>query len=222
MAQVGVIFHGIGEPARALEPGEAPYWISQDLFRRILDKVAADPEPKRICLSFDDGNVSDHDVGLPELQARGLRADFFVLAGRIGQTGSLDVPRIRALQAAGMTIGSHGMAHRDWRRLEENELYAELVQSRAMLEEICGQPVTTAGIPFGGYNARVLRALRAAGYTCAWSSDRGTISPGAFLRPRTSVQGAMDQPEIADILAGRMPLAVRARRALGMARRRWL
>lgn len=221
-AGIGVIFHGIGEPRRGLERGEAPYWISPEMFRRILDRVAQAPRPDRIRLSFDDGNVSDHDIALPELQARGLTADFFVLSGRIGSPGSLGVAQILALQAAGMTIGSHGIAHRDWRELDDADLRTELVQSRARLEEICGRPVTTAGIPFGGYDARVLRALRAAGYSCAWSSDRGTMDPTAFLRPRTSVRGAMEVAEIDAILAGQMPLAARLRRALGMARRRWL
>ncbi len=77
---VGMIFHGVGAPGRELESGEAPYWISRELFLRVLDRVAADPQPGRIRLSFDDGNASDHDIALPALLARGLRADFFVLS----------------------------------------------------------------------------------------------------------------------------------------------
>ncbi len=120
-----------------------------------------------------------------------------------------------------MTIGSHGVAHRNWKLLDDAELEAELCQSRSKLEEICKCPVTTVGIPFGSYDARVLRALQGAGYTCAWSSDRGTMDPIAFLRPRTSIHGAMDMEEIENILEGRMSFASRLRRALGMAWRRW-
>jgi peptidoglycan/xylan/chitin deacetylase (PgdA/CDA1 family) len=185
---VGLIFHGIGTPGRPLEPGEAPYWIPAARFEAILDRIAALADPGRIRLSFDDGNASDHDIALPALRARGLAAEVFVLSGRIGQPGSLSAAQIRALLAAGMTIGSHGVAHVDWRGLDAAGLAAELAGSRAALEAVCGRPVTRAAIPFGRYDARVLRALRRAGYACAFSSDGGPMDPGAFLRPRSSVR----------------------------------
>ena len=219
---IGLLFHGIGTPGRTLEPGEAPYWISTDRFERVLDQVQAAAHPDRIRLSFDDGNASDHDIALPRLRARGLSADFFVLSGRIGQPGSLSAEQIRALAAVGMGIGSHGITHRDWRRIGAVDLEAEVTGSRAVIEGILGRPVTTAGIPFGSYDARVLAALRRAGYEAACSSDRGTMNPQAFLRPRTSVRAAMTEAEIAVILTGTMPFGRSLRRTLGMLRRRWI
>lgn len=218
--KTGLIFHGIGTPGRELEPGEAPYWVSTVQFEGVLDQICTHPHPDRFRISFDDGNLSDHDIALPRLLERGLRADFFVLAGRIDTPGSLSADHILALQEAGMTIGSHGVAHLDWRKLDDAALHVELADSRAALEAICGQPITTAGIPFGSYDARVLRALRQAGYSVAYSSDRGPMNPAAFLRPRTSVQGAMSTSDIAAILAGKMPTLRRLRRMIGMARRR--
>ncbi|MBC7477264.1 MAG: polysaccharide deacetylase family protein [Pseudorhodobacter sp.] len=218
--QIGIIFHGIGEPSRTLEPGEAPYWITVAAFDALLDRIRAHPEPDRFRLSFDDGNLSDHDIALPRLLARGLRADFFVLSGRIGQAGSLDAARFLALQAAGMTIGSHGIAHRKWHTLDAPTLAAELTQSRAVLQVLCGQPIDTAGIPFGAYDAKVLAALGQAGYRAAYSSDRGWVDPQAFLRPRTSVTGAMDEAAVKALLAGHLPPLARLRRGIAMAHKR--
>lgn len=217
---VAIIFHGIGTPGRELEPGEAPYWVSEVLFKFVLDQVVALPDPGRVQITFDDGNTSDHDIALPALLARGLDAQFFVLAGRIGQPGSLDMARIMALRAAGMRIGSHGIAHRDWTSLNQVELDEELRVSRRKIEDYCECPVTEAGIPFGRYDARVLRHLRASGYTKAWSSDGGTLGSGGFLRPRTSLRGDMSPAEIQLILDGRLPPLRRLRRALGMLKRR--
>ena len=219
---IGLIFHGIGIPGRDLEPGEAPYWISTDSFERILDQAQAILHPDWLRLSFDDGNASDYDIALPRLLARGLSADFFVLTGRIGQKGSLSVDQIHALAAAGMTVGSHGIAHLDWRRLDRAALEVELAGSRAALEALLECPVTTAGIPFGAYDARVLRALHRAGYGVAYSSDRGRMRTDAFLRPRTSVRAGMNSLELAAVLADRIPIGQRARRAIGMICRRWL
>lgn len=220
MKRLGLIFHGVGAPGRRLEPGEAPYWVSQDLFETALDRAAEAPHKYEI--TFDDSNMSDHDIALPALQARGLTARFFVLTGRIGQAGSLDADHIRALRDAGMTIGSHGVDHLAWSDLTSPALEAELAQSKAALEAICGRPVTEAGIPFGRYHAGVLRHLRRAGYTVAWSSDGGRFSDQSFLRPRTSVRGDMTEAALSQALTGDLPPVRQVRRALGMARRRLL
>ncbi|MBC7739738.1 MAG: hypothetical protein H7245_21585 [Candidatus Saccharibacteria bacterium] len=55
--QIGIIFHGIGEPSRTLEPGEAPYWITVAAFDALLDRIKAHPEPDRFRLTFDGGNL---------------------------------------------------------------------------------------------------------------------------------------------------------------------
>lgn len=212
--RIGIILHGIGEPGRPLEPGEAPYWISKGQFLSLLDRVATLPDPSHVRLSFDDANLSDRTVALPELQARGLTADFFVLAGRIGAPGSLSAEDILALRDAGMTIGSHGIAHVNWARLPPDALIQELTQSKATLETLLDRPVDTAGIPFGAWNGKVLRALRAAGYRAAYSSDGGRMNPSAFLRPRTSARGDMDDEAITALCAARTPFVRRLRRAI--------
>lgn len=206
---------------RVLEAGEAPYWLSIDQFQDIISQIAASPDPSEFTITFDDSNLSDHDIALPALAAHGLRARFFVLTGRIGQTCSLDASHIRALSDAGMTIGSHGIDHIAWPELSDTNLERELKASRERLEDICGHTVTEAGIPFGLYDARVLRALKAAGYTAAWSSDGGRFQRQAYLRPRTSLRNTMTAVEIKTILSGKMAPLRRLRRAAGMARKRW-
>ena len=219
---IGLNFHGIGTPDRTLETGEAPYWLSKTQFINILDQVAATPDPGAYVITFDDGNLCDHDIALPALIERGLHATFFVLSGRIGMAGSLGREHVTALRDAGMAIGSHGIAHVAWPDLDDAALEKELKHSRAVLEDICCHPVTQAGIPFGLYNARVLRALRRTGYTAAFSSDAGTMNPATFLRPRTSLRGDMTSAQTDAILAHRLPPLKRLRRAIGMTKRRYL
>jgi peptidoglycan/xylan/chitin deacetylase (PgdA/CDA1 family) len=218
---VGITFHGIGAPARPLEAGEAPYWVSEVAFLEMLDRIARLPEPARIRITFDDGNASDHDIALPALLSRGLRARFFVLTGRINQPGSLAEGQIRALAAAGMRIGSHGIDHVNWADLRDDALLHELRQSKQTIEFLLGTPVVEASIPFGAWNGRVLAALRAAGYHAAWSSDRGFMTPSAFRRPRTSITCATGPDEMDAILSGRSTALSRLRRVLAIARKQW-
>jgi peptidoglycan/xylan/chitin deacetylase (PgdA/CDA1 family) len=215
-------FHGVGAPGRTLEPGEADYWIGADRFRDTLDRVAGHPDRGRLCVTFDDGNISDLLIAVPELQRRGLTAAFFVLTGRIGKPGSLGSDDIRALMRAGMRIGSHGVAHSDWASLSAKELGDEVTLSKAILGEICGEPVRSAAIPFGRYNAAVLAALRKAGYTAAYSSDGGSMETSAFLRPRTSIRRDTTDPALEAILSGRASAWTRVRRRTATTIKKWV
>jgi peptidoglycan/xylan/chitin deacetylase (PgdA/CDA1 family) len=209
-------FHGIGQPRRDLETGEAPFWVSNDLFRRVLDSIAEHPERQNLSITFDDSNDSDIEIALPELLMRGLTASFFVLTGRLGKRGSLSRSDVAHLQTCGMAIGSHGTDHSDLTALSPQRLADELTQSRSTLEEICGTSLGGFAIPFGRYNRRVLRAVRDAGFAIAFSSDGGIAFEDRFLRPRRSMRSDMQGAEIDAILDGRMPPLRQLRRAVGM------
>lgn len=194
-----ICFHGIGTPKRELEPGEGLYWTSVDAFLAMLDVLARRPGVR---ISFDDGNRSDVDVALDALRARGLSATFFVVAGRLGAPGSLDVDDLRELDRAGMTIGTHGLDHRPWRGLAPADLEGELVVARARIADAVGHAVDEAALPLGVYDRRVLGALRRLGYKKVYTSDRRVARAADWLQPRFSVV-ATDTPETleADMLA---------------------
>ena len=127
--------HGIGRPARALETDEGHVWISVEQFEGLLDTAVGRPD---VTVTFDDGNISDLEIGLPRLLERGLKARFYVCAGLLGEPGRLDEEGVRELHAAGMVIGSHGWAHRDWRSLDwgprgASEVEEEMVRARQYL-----------------------------------------------------------------------------------------
>ena len=205
---INLTFHGIGEPPRPLDPGEASVWVSLETFFAVLDRVA---ERADVGISFDDGNVSDIEQALPGLHERGLRGTFFVVAGRLGTPHFLDEDNVRSLVAAGMEIGCHGMRHRPWRGLDGSALHEELVEAKAILENVAGHPVTRAACPFGSYDRRVLGTLRRSGYHHVYTSDRGMARSGSFVQARNSV-GPGDG---SDVLARIAELEARTHRALG-------
>jgi peptidoglycan/xylan/chitin deacetylase (PgdA/CDA1 family) len=180
---VNVCFHGIGTPGPGVDDAEARYWVTRDAFFSLLDEVATWPDT---ALSFDDGNASDVEVGLPALQERGLTATFFVLAGRLDAPGSLATEQVRALVAAGMGVGSHGMDHVSWRRMPPDVRQRELVEARERLGAIAGH-VDQAALPRGQYDRGALLALRRLGYRTVFTSDRRPARRGAWLQPRFSV-----------------------------------
>jgi peptidoglycan/xylan/chitin deacetylase (PgdA/CDA1 family) len=206
--RINVTVHGIGPTARELDPGEHETWVTVTQFEQVLDAVA---DRDDVLLTFDDGNASDVDIALPRLIERGLHGEFFVLAGLLGEPGRLDADGVRQLVDAGMSIGSHGWAHRDWRRIDAEQAHEEMVDARRVLVELSGQAVAAVAIPFGSYDRHVLNRLRHAKVARAYTSDGGPARSQAWLQPRNSVHHNLDQVWLARVLE-RQPLATRVRR----------
>jgi len=210
-------FHGLGEPPRALDGGEAGTWVDAKRFEALLDAVAGRDDVR---ITFDDGNASDVAIGLPALAARGLTATFFVVAGRLGREHFLSAAQVRELRDAGMRIGNHGMRHRAWRGLDAAALDEELRVARRMLEDVVGAPVDEAACPFGAYDRRVVGALRRGGYRRVFTSDRGTAGDAAWLQARNTMTPA-DGPETLTAIGARSSPAARAAGRARLAVKRW-
>lgn len=196
---VNICFHGIGECVQEREPGEARYWMKEDVFLRVLDIVADRPDVR---LSFDDGNRSDADIALPALRERGLTATFFPLAGRLDDAASLGAEDLRALQGAGMSIGSHGWDHVPWRGLSPADADREFVAARTTLAEAAETEITEAAFPLGRYDRSALRRLKSAGYRTVYTSDRFRARPRSWLQARYSVTSADTVETVTRIVRG--------------------
>jgi peptidoglycan/xylan/chitin deacetylase (PgdA/CDA1 family) len=192
-----------------MEPNEDKTWVTVEQFEQVLDAAAGRPDVR---ITFDDGNLSDVEIALPRLVERGLTADFFVLAGLLGQPGRLDRSDVRELQRSGMRIGSHGWAHRDWRRLTDAQALEEIVQANKVLAELTGGPITEVAIPFGSYDRHVLRRLRLAGVQRVYTSDGGRADTGSWLQARNSLRHDIQARWAREVLTGQPSLPLRARR----------
>jgi peptidoglycan/xylan/chitin deacetylase (PgdA/CDA1 family) len=204
---VNLTVHGIGPARHELAPGEDRTWIGVGQFERLLDAAVGRADVR---ITFDDGNASDVDIALPRLLERGLAAEFFVLVGLLNRPGRLDTDAVRELRKAGMAVGSHGWAHRDWRRLTAAQADEEIAKANDVLGGLVGQPITRVAIPYGSYDGRVLRRLRYARVTKAYTSDGGRARPGSWLQARNSARHDLDAAWISSVLDGTPPPSTRA------------
>jgi peptidoglycan/xylan/chitin deacetylase (PgdA/CDA1 family) len=182
---LNLCFHGIGTPGRTLETDEENFWVEPTQFGEILDVIVKYPSVR---ITFDDGNMSDVELALPELRRRNLTATFFIISGRLGQPGSLAAADVRSLAQAGMTIGSHGMRHRPWRAVNAQELHEELTGAREVIAQAAGQPIRQVACPFGSYDRRVLRAIRHRGFSRVYTVDGGSAKSNAWLQSRYTIR----------------------------------
>jgi len=216
-AVVIINVHGIGPTERVLDPGEDLTWVGIGQFERMLDLAEGRGDVR---FTFDDGNSSDVTIALPRLLERGMTAEFFVLAGQLRRPGRIDADGVRELLKAGMTVGSHGWDHRDWRRIDDRQADEEFAEAHRVIGELTGQAVDTVAIPFGSYDRHVLRHLRRAQVRRVYTSDGGPAQPGAWLQPRNSLHHDVDEAWMRRVLDNRAGAALRARRIAARAVKR--
>ena len=147
-------------------------------------------------LTFDDGYQDFVTYAMPVLQRYGFTATAFVLAGRLGghnewnrpgpEKALLTADQVRQAAQSGMEIGSHGLEHVSLPEADDTQLSAETVRSRAILQELIGQQIQGFCYPCGHLDARVVKAVQAAGYDYACAVGPSPAI-GRHAIPRTYV-----------------------------------
>lgn len=145
-------------------------------------------------ITFDDGEQSQFHNALPVLTEHGFKATYFVTPGLIGTAAKfLGWDDLRALQAAGHLVQSHGWSHKFLTFCSDAELAHELRASKQSLEDNLGSAVEEISVPGGRWDQRVVHACSTAGYRRVYVSDPwveaeidGTELVGRFMVRRTT------------------------------------
>jgi len=189
---VVLYYHGIGPTER-------------ESFARQMDEMLrlATPVPAGLkdpltagghhcAVTFDDGFVSVIENALPELERRNIPSTVFVPTGSMGGRPAwitesshpahneivIAPSQLAALKAReSVTIGSHSVSHSNFLKLDEVRVGTELSESKAVLENVLGEPVRLFSFPHGKCDARLVQMAKSAGYERVF-----TIEPGFALR----------------------------------------
>ncbi|KJS56693.1 polysaccharide deacetylase [Streptomyces rubellomurinus subsp. indigoferus] len=147
-------------------------------------------------LTFDDGYADFARYAVPILQAYGFTATAYVVADLLGQDNGWDaegprkklltVQEVTELAAAGWEIGSHGLGHQALPGLPAEALEVQARESRRLLEEVVGGPVTGFCYPYGAVDLAATLAVRDAGYDYACAIAHSSLT-GRFALPRCYV-----------------------------------
>jgi peptidoglycan/xylan/chitin deacetylase (PgdA/CDA1 family) len=195
------------ELAQQLDWLKAEGWQSVGLSQvaAAFDQRAPLPE-KALLLSVDDGFKAGAR-GADAFEARGFKGVFFVNPGSLARgkkaskSAYMSAEDLRALEARGHSIGSHGRTHANLGKVPpglsveayQGWLRQELEASKAELEAILGHPVADLAWPFGAYNEAVLAAAQKIGYRQFYTvtdataqvpgTDRARLPRYLFKRP---------------------------------------
>lgn len=200
-----------GFPGRAA----ALYKITPALFEAHLRAIIDVGPVETPTLTFDDGGASA-EAAADLLEGCGLRGVFFVTANCIGVPGFLDGVALRRLRSRGHGIGSHSCSHPlRMAHCHPVQIEVEWRLSKAVLEDMLGEPIDQASVPGGDYAAHVAEAAARAGYTRLFTSEPtveiaqiGTIA----VAGRYTVRRGTSAATVAGLIKG--ALRARARQAM--------
>ncbi len=211
-----LMYHDLAAGPAQVPAGHRPYVLEPSTFCRQMNAVTAAQlptltvaqwgsdfrPPRALVLTFDDGHISNHDVALPILLEHQCRATFFITVGCIGTGETMNWTQLRALQATGMEIGSHTLTHRPPSTLDDAALRYELLESRRILEDGLGAPVTSASSPTGFFNPRMCSIARAVGYRALCFGQAGLAADDGdpFALRRVAVKRAMSEAQFDALL----------------------
>ena len=172
------------------------------------------PLPARpVVLTFDDGFASDVSVVRPILERLRWTATLDLVLSHYGHRWGLTHRSLRKLIRAGWEIASHSRTHPYLPGLSDRALKAEVAGSRRFLQKHFHIPVSFFAYPSGGYDARVVAAVRRAGYRGALTTEEGLARRDEPYRlDRICVAGSDDARSLGEKLARLLPRAHRRTR----------
>jgi peptidoglycan/xylan/chitin deacetylase (PgdA/CDA1 family) len=202
-----LMYHVIAKP-----PATAPYpalyvsqpefasqmtWLARHGYEAVtLDRVYASWHGQRrlprrpIVLTFDDGSASISRNALPMLRKVHWRGVLNLKLGNVRSHGGITPAQVRRLARAGWEIDSHTISHPDLTTLSPAALRHEVADSRWMIQRRFKAPARFFCYPAGRYDARVIAAVRAAGYLGATTTRSGLArSTEPFELARVRIDG---------------------------------
>ena len=134
------------------------------------------PLPYRpVLITFDDGYEDNYLAAYPILKKHGFRATIFVIPSLMGKKNYLTWQQAREMSKNGISIQSHTVSHKPLSDLSREEAEKELAESRRIIQENVGQPVSYIAYPEGSYNRLIEQLAEKAGYKAGFSIRYGSV-----------------------------------------------
>jgi peptidoglycan/xylan/chitin deacetylase (PgdA/CDA1 family) len=201
-AALVLCYHNVVAPGNDTA-GEASLHLARDRFERqmrwlaahyqvvtlreLVDRLAVGRSLGTLAaVTFDDGYAGVYTHALPILDRLGLPASVFLVAEAVGTAAAFawdgepvpashrpaDWPTILAARGR-IDVGVHSATHRSLPMLDDAELEAEIVASRAAIHQATGVRPDFFAYPFGHWDRRIRDRVEAAGYRAALALDFG-------------------------------------------------
>lgn len=152
----------------------------EELYEGIAGNLVLPERP--VMITFDDGYVDNYTNALPILKKYGMHATVFVVPGFTGvQPNYLTWEQLKDMEKNGFSIQSHTLNHRALEELPDDEIRAELLNSKLLIEKNLGHPVDFLAYPTGTYNLHIAGIAKEVGYKAAYTIRYGNVDKGSNI-----------------------------------------
>lgn len=156
-----------------------------------------------VAITFDDGFEDNFQYALPLLRKYNAKATIF-LATKIEGIEKVNPLQILEMFDSGLVeFGAHTQHHINLLQTNDNDAYAEIVNSKKDVEELIGH-CSSFAYPFGRYNEKHIQMVKDAGFRNAVSTrkkiERYSVD-NQYELPRISASGLMNSLQMRIALA---------------------
>ena len=128
---------------------------------------------RTVVITFDDG-YKDNLKAVEVLKKFNFPATIFMIVGNIGKEGFLSPQDLRYIEdKTPVDIGVHTFSHAYMPDVKAQNYSKEIVWPKKVLESILARKVLCFSYPVGGFNRKVEKAVKDAGFLCAVTTNRG-------------------------------------------------
>lgn len=181
-----LMFHDIGNNGASLNIDTPSFEKILKKFSRVcisLDNIETSKE-KFVALTFDDVMESFYTNGYPLLKRYHCPFTLFVSISLLDQPGYITTAMLKDMAKDPLcTVGSHGMKHCYFATYSKKEALEDMRNSKLMLQELTGQPVSLFAFPYGSFTACGFRThkLVTSVYKYGFSTINAPIANKNFL-----------------------------------------
>ena len=149
-----------------------------ELYHGLLGETELPPNP--VLITFDDGYLDNYTNAYPILKKYHMKATIFVVPGFTNVNKNyLTWEHMLEMEQNGITIESHTLNHKALEGLTDDQIRAELRDSKQRLEERLGHPVEYLAYPTGTYNLHIASLVKEVGYRAAFTVKYGNVDLGS-------------------------------------------
>lgn len=162
-----LIFHHIMDNPPACKSGCK---LSYDKFTGLLEgfdnyaaltEVVKKPSKRRIAVTFDDGLQDVYETAYPFLKEKSIPFTVFIVTDFLDTEGYITTENLKEMASDGLvTIGSHGVTHKNLNSLSYEEQKNELAESKRIIEGIIGKSINAFAFSHGQYNKDTLKLMK--------------------------------------------------------------
>lgn len=136
---------------------------------RLVPVYRVNTEEKQVAISFDAAWGADKTEAIIEvLKEYNATATFFLVGFWVDKYPEM----VKAIDEAGLEIGTHSNTHPDMAKLSKDSVKSELTTSMAKIQNITGKEVKVFRPPYGSYNNTLLNTCNDLGLTAIqWDVD---------------------------------------------------